>query len=178
MKNEIYPTLKTKYFSDMDKSCPFSDYPRPQMIRDSYFPLNGEWDFSVTRSDTPPIEYNETILVPFPPESLISGIDRRFKKGDRLAYRRSFSLPEGFIKERLILHAGAVDQVASFYVNGRLAGTSENGYLPVSIDITDFYTDGTNTVEILVRDDLDFKYPYGKQRRKRGGMWYTPVSGI
>ena len=70
---------------------PHDRYPRPQLKRDSFFNLNGEWDFAATDGSFP-TEYNEKILVPFPPQSVLSGIDRTFKKGDVLFYRRRFSL--------------------------------------------------------------------------------------
>ena len=138
----------------MDRSAPWADYPRPMLVRDSYLSLNGEWDFSITKSDTPPDRYTEKILVPFPPESLLSGIERRIRKGDRLAYRTRFTLSDDFLNDRLILHIDAVDQTAMFYINGKEAGKSENGYLPVSLDITDLLVDGENTLEVIVRDDL------------------------
>ena len=83
-----YKTLKTPYFDKMDKECPWQDYPRPQFKRDSYISLNGSWDFAVTRDDEPPSEYGKKILVPFPPESLLSGLEEKIAPGDRLYYKR------------------------------------------------------------------------------------------
>jgi beta-galactosidase/beta-glucuronidase len=160
----------------MDKSCPFSDYPRPTLKRDSYFPLNGLWDFEFSRCE--PEIYTKKILVPFPPESLLSGIEEEHADGELLYYRRCFTLPKGFKKDRIILHFGAVDQCCTVTLNGMNVGSHEGGYIPFSFDVTDCVFDCENELKVICRDDLDTKYPYGKQTKKRGGMWYTPVSGI
>lgn len=158
-------------------SQPHGFYPRPQLKRDSFLCLNGRWDFSVTDGEEP-TEYKEKITVPFPPQSMLSGIGRRFKKGDVLHYRRTFTLPDGFARDCVILHIGATDQRAEVYLNGELLCENEGGYLPFSADMTDLLRE-ENTLYIKVFDNpLDTLLPYGKQREKRGGMWYTPISGI
>ena len=162
----------------MDKSCPWNEYPRPQLKRNSFFCLNGEWDFAITKEGTPPRKYTEKILVPFPPESRLSGIERKIAKDDRLYYRRSFTLPDGFKKDRVLLRFGAVDRLSKLEINGKLAGVHNDGYLPFYADITELLVDGENEIVLSVTDDLSKIYPYGKQKAKRGGMWYTPVSGI
>jgi len=142
-------------------------YPRPQLRRDSFLSLNGEW------------ELNDGIInVPFPPESRLSGYNGPIKK--RLEYTRMFTLPEGFTKpgERVILHFGAVDQVAELFINNKWAPPHEGGYLPFSMDITDLLDEGENELFVRAIDPLSHEYPWGKQKKKRGGMWYTPVSGI
>ena len=161
----------------MNPECPWDEYPRPRLVRDSYMSLNGRWDFAVSGEDIPE-SFNEKILVPFPPESALSGIGREIKRGERLYYRRTFNLPKGFMKDRLILHFGAVDQIAEIFINGVKVVQHEGGYLPFSADITDVLCKGENTILVKVTDDLSHDYPYGKQKRKRGGMWYTPISGI
>ncbi len=176
-KPKIYE-LTTKYTEESDLSCPWQDYPRPQFVRDSYVNLNGEWEFAVTENEEIPEIFPDRILVPFPPESSLSGIKREIKKGERMYYRRTFTLPDGFRKDRVILHVDACDQISEVYVNGKFASKKEGGYTPHSVDITDLLSDGSNDLLIKAIDDLDKKYPYGKQRRDRGGMWYTPVSGI
>ncbi len=152
---------------------PWNIYPRPQMKRDSFLCLNGEWDFAVNER-----VYTHKILVPFAPESILSGVETTFSDHDTLWYKTEFSLPDGFVKERVILHFGAVDQKTEVFVNGAFVGNHVGGYLPFSFDITDFL-DEKNVLEVSVKDTLnDFVLPYGKQCRKRGGMWYTPVTGI
>lgn len=152
-------------------------YPRPQFSRESFFCLNGEWEFGVGTDVTNPI-YNKHILVPYAPESRASGLGISIKKGEFLFYRTTFSLPEGFCRDgEVLLHFGAVDQVATVSINGTVLGTHEGGYLPFSFDIAP-YLQEENTLCVTVRDDLDHAYPWGKQKVARGGMWYTPVSGI
>lgn len=156
---------------------PHNVYPRPQLKRDSFFCLNGEWDFAVTKGEEP-TEYNRKILVPFPPQSLLSKINEVYKKGDILFYKTSFKLPDNFIKDRVLLHIGAADQIADVSLNGATIGRHEGGYHNFSFDITDNLRE-SNTLVIKITDDpKSTALPYGKQKAKRGGMWYTPVSGI
>ncbi len=151
---------------------PWTVYPRPQMRRESYLNLNGQWDFSVDGED------RGKIRVPFCPESLLSGIHTHFPEGCALGYRRKFTLPEGFHRGRVLLHIGAADQYAEVTLNGIKIGSHLGGYEAFSFDITSALGE-ENVLEILCRDDLrDLSRPYGKQVLKRGGMWYTPVSGI
>ena len=156
------------------KGTPWTVYPRPQMKRESYLNLNGPWDFSVN------YEKQGQIRVPFCPESKLSGIGKHYDEGSLLCYNRSFVLPEGFHKGRVILHIGAADQRADVFLNGKSIGVHKGGYEAFSFDITDFLQK-ENSLQICCFDDLeDQTYPYGKQvlPEKRGGMWYTPVSGI
>lgn len=179
MDNKIFPTLKTEYIENMDKENPWDMYPRPMMVRDSYLSLCGKWDFQILDERCGKKSFDGSILVPFPPESLLSGVERRISENDVMVYKRRFSLPEGFLKDRLILHFGAVDQVCEVFINGKSAGKNEGGYLPFSFDITALISPhGKNEIEVIARDALLKKYTYGKQKKKRGGMWYTPVSGI
>ena len=155
---------------------PWDRYPRPLMKRDSYLNLNGNWDFAV--SESKPAVFDKTILVPFCPESRLSGIEEHFPEGAGLWYRRSVTLPEGFIRGRVLLHIGAADQIADVYVNGQAVGHHEGGYEPFCFDITKLLQP-ENEIMVRCRDDLkDQRFGYGKQTLTRGGMWYTPVSGI
>lgn len=159
------------------KGKPWNVYPRPLLQRDSFLCLNGAWDFAVTDSDDFPAQYPEQILVPFCPESLLSGIGRTIPKNGVLYYRTYFTLPDGFLKDRVLLHVGACDQFATIYVNGKEVTAHEGGYHPFSADITP-YLQQKNELIIKAKDPLTPRLPYGKQKEKRGGMWYTPVSGI
>ena len=149
---------------------PWNEYPRPQLRRDSFFCLNGRWRFAVNGED------RGEILVPYPPESKLSGAAVP-EIGDQLTYEREFILPEGFRKDRVILHFGAVDQECTVYINDIELGSHVGGYLPFSFDVTEQLRE-RNTLRVIVFDPLDTDLPYGKQRKDRGGMWYTPVSGI
>ena len=153
---------------------PWEIYPRPQLRRESYVNLNGTWELSVA-GDTQAYE----ILVPFCPESLLSGVHKHFDEGTVLCYRRTFTLPAGFQKDRVLLHVGAADQHAEILVNDKPVAAHTGGYTAFTADITAALQEGENQLTIICRDDLrDLSMPYGKQTLKRGGMWYTPVSGI
>ncbi len=166
-------TDRADYISDK----PWDVYPRPQLKRDSFFNLNGNWDFEVTNGEEAK-EYTRKILVPFPPESLLSNINETFSEESVFWYKTQFTLPCNFMKERLLLHFGAVDQIAEVFINGNFIGSHKGGYEAFCFDITDYLAEN-NILVVRVTDKLDNKIlPYGKQCRKRGGMWYTPVSGI
>ena len=159
------------------RETPWQVYPRPQMRRDSYLNLNGHWQLSV-ESDCTAGKYEGNILVPFCPESKLSGVQHHFDEGVLLRYSRSFVLPEGFLKGRVLLHIGAADQIADVIVNDQTVCHHEGGYNSFTCDITDALRN-ENVLQIICRDDLrDVSFPYGKQTLQRGGMWYTPVSGI
>ncbi|MBR0154426.1 MAG: glycoside hydrolase family 2 [Lachnospiraceae bacterium] len=159
--------------------CPWQDYPRPQLVRDSYRNLNGTWEFGVTAEDRMPEKLAETILVPFAPQSMLSGVHRDIPDGSYLWYRRAEAIPQDFLGERVLLHVGAADQVVTVFVNGTECGSHEGGYLEGVFDITAAVRAGENEFVLRVYDCLaDRVYPYGKQTLRRGGMWYTPVSGI
>lgn len=158
---------------------PWQEYPRPSLRRESYLCLNGEWEFAATDASREPTAFDRRITVPFPPESRLSGIATVFPDGTGLWYRRRFTLPEGFCRGRVILHFGAADQTARVWLNGKPLGSHEGGYSHFSFDMTDTLTAGENLLTVCVTDELDSHIlPYGKQKHKRGGMWYTPVSGI
>ena len=153
-------------------------YPRPQLRRSSFFSLDGLWDFSARQSGKEAV-FDRQIRVPFPPESKLSGIRERFENGTELCYRRTFRLPADFCRARTILHIGAADQVTRVWLNGHFLGEHKGGYLPFSFDASSHLLSGENLLLIRVTDELDRHIlPWGKQKHKRGGMWYTPVSGI
>lgn len=147
------------------------------MRRDSFYSLNGAWSLAFSPKREIPTDFPLTANVPFPPESALSGVTETRKQNELLYYKRTFRLPEGFQKAKTLLHFGAVDQVVTVVLNGSPVATHEGGYLPFSVDITPYLED-ENTLVLAVEDTLNHDYPYGKQRVKRGGMWYTPVSGI
>lgn len=144
----------------------WTSYPRPQLKRKLYKSLNGTWELN-----------GKEIQIPFPPQSELSGYDQIV--GDYLTYRKSFLIPDDFLLSKVLLHFGAVDEVADVYVNGIHVGKHEGGYLPFSFDITSAVKrEKINELRVEVTDSLSRIYPYGKQCKKRGGMWYTPISGI
>ena len=160
--------------------CPLGEYPRPQFMRPEWFCLNGTWDFDVLPNGQTPEEFRDRILVPFSPETALSGAKRGPGMGETGWYRRRFTLPAGFMKDRLLLHFGAVDQSCEVFMNGRSAGTHEGGYAPFTLDVTAFTSPvGENTLTVAVRDETaEGAGIYGKQSARPGGIWYTAQSGI
>lgn len=182
MKNRKKPALpaleKTPWTAGLHTETIWQEYPRPAMVRSSYLNLNGLWDFCITSSPAVPSAYDGSILVPFSPESPLSGVKRQLLPGEYLWYRRRLTLPGSREGKRVLLHFGAVDQKCVVYLNGRQAGEHTGGYLPFSLDITD---DMGDSCELLVRVQ-DFSdssyYSRGKQKLENGGMFYTAQSGI
>ena len=172
--------LMTPWGEHLDENCILTEYPRPQMRRNSYLNLNGRWEYAITDSDELPRRWDGTILVPFSPESALSGVGRSLQPGQTLWYRREVILPQGFIPAdgRLLLHFGAVDQEAAVYWNGRLLGRHMGGYNAFTLDATDALGP-CNSLVVRVHDDTDASFhSRGKQKTRRGGIWYTPQSGI
>lgn len=172
--------LMTLWGEHLDENCILTEYPRPQMRRDSYLNLNGRWEYAITDSDELPRHWDGTILVPFSPESALSGVGRSLQPGQTLWYRREVIVPQGFIPAdgRLLLHFGAVDQEAAVYWNGRLLGRHMGGYNAFTLDATDALGP-RNSLVVRVHDDTDAGFhSRGKQKTRRGGIWYTPQSGI
>ena len=171
--------LYTPWGEQLDKSCPLPEYPRPQLRRDSYVNLNGVWNYTVEDGEEYTKKNTGTIVVPFSPESLLSGCDFQLQSGETLWYERTFTLPDGFRKDRVLLHFGAVDQSCRVLVNDKPVGGHEGGYLPFTLDITAALRDGENRLTVAVTDVTDGGiHAYGKQKYARGGIWYTAQSGI
>ena len=174
-KNFSYSSLETPFEKNVG-DIPFYEYPRPNFKRDSYMSLNGYWNLKVLSKSREIFCGN--ILVPFVPESKLSGVCKRFPLNSQLLYSRTFTLQRNFIKKRVILNFGAVDRHAIVKINGVTVCENDGGYLPFSADITDVLLENENIIEVECFDNLDKDYPYGKQCKSRGGMWYTPISGI
>lgn len=172
-------TMLTRWGKALDKDNVLPEYPRPQMVRESYINLNGRWDYAITASDELPRQYDGEIIVPFSPEAPLSGVNRTLKPGETLWYRRAICQRprEG---ARLLLHFGAVDQEAVVYINQKQIAEHRGGYTAFEVDITDFLLSDTDSELIVhVHDGTDEnEFARGKQRTKRGGIWYTPQSGI
>ncbi|MGW3728347.1 glycoside hydrolase family 2 protein [Streptomyces sp. NPDC000851] len=178
--------LRTKWADDVTPHNAHREYPRPQLTRDSWRNLNGTWQFAAAQAgEQPPFGRNldEEILVPYPVESQLSGVERH---EDRMWYRRTFTVPSDWrigTAQRLQLNFGAVDWRAEVYVNGIKVAAHEGGYDKFSADITDALRPGrTQELIVGVYDPTDAANgenpPVGKQRLDPSGIWYTPSSGI
>ena len=157
---------------------PLIEYPRPQLVRGSYLCLNGEWEYAIRNDKKVPDVFDGTIMVPFSPETDLSGVNRMVGPDERLYYRLKFTLDDSFIKDKVILHFTAVDQIADVYINDAHLGLHVGGYLPFEFDIKPFL-ERENVLLVKVKDVTDTShFSRGKQKIKRGGIWYTPQSGI
>jgi hypothetical protein len=173
--------IKTVWAAQIDPASPLTEYPRPQLMRKQWVNLNGMWDYALTPKDAAkPPSFDGKILVPFPIESSLSGVQKTLEPGRALWYCREFNAQRPANGGRLLLHFGAVDWRAEISVNGKKIGAHEGGYDPFSFDITDALDEGDRqelTVSVLDETDKSDQ-PRGKQQLNPGGIWYTAVSGI
>ena len=171
----------TPWGEALDPANVLPEHPRPQLVRESYLNLNGHWDVAFAAADAArPSVWEGRILVPFSPEAPLSGVGRRLEPHETLWYRRLFTMPDGFVRDRVLLHFGAVDQDARVWVDGTLVGEHRGGYLPFTLDITAALgTAAEHEVVVAVRDVTDTSWrARGKQTLEPGGIWYTAQSGI
>lgn len=164
--------------------CPLPEYPRPQMTRPNWVNLNGQWQYAILSKDDPaPGSYDGEIRVPYPVESLLSGVQKPLLPHQRLWYRRAFPDPRPSLRQqatdRVLLHFGAVDYECQVWLNGVHLGGHRGGYLPFSFDITTALTGGENELVVSVWDPTDAGLQQrGKQALNPQSIWYTAVSGI
>jgi hypothetical protein len=171
--------LLTRWGKTLDKENPLPEYPRPQFRRDSYLNLNGQWDYAIYKKTEAFGGWEGRITVPFSPETALSGVGRRVCPEDRLYCRRFFSIPGGFLKERTLLHFGAVDENCVVFLNGREAGRHSGGFLPFSLDVSALIHSGENEVRLEAEDPTDTSWTSrGKQSSAPGGIWYPSQAGI
>ncbi|MBO5110095.1 MAG: glycoside hydrolase family 2 [Clostridia bacterium] len=167
--------LKTRF---VPGNRPLNQHPTPQFCRSSYLNLNGTWDYGSAPLGKA-IAYDRKILVPFSPESDLSGVGEILTPEMHASYRLVFDLPEGFNRGRYILHFGAVDEVAEVLLNGTTLCTHEGGNLPFQVEVTEPIRAKGNELIVNVQDSIGKTgLGYGKQKLDRGGIWYTPHSGI
>lgn len=168
-------------------NIPRAEHPNPQWERDTWKNLNGTWEFefdfgcsAVERRLWEKKRFDREILVPFCPESRLSGIGYTdFING--VAYRKNFELSQEELSGRVLLHFGAVDYEASVYVNGTLVGSHKGGYTSFCFDITKHVAPGPNTLFVAVKDDVrSGLQPKGKQAHlyASSGCDYTRTTGI
>ncbi len=107
--------------------------------------------------------YDGQILVPYPVESALSGVNKRINAQQNLWYKKTITYKSN-AAEKILLHFGAVDNEASVFVNGKEVGKHAGGYTEFSFDITAALKDGDNEIIVKVFDPTDQGvYPHGKQ---------------
>lgn len=173
--------IMTPWASQVDPLNTLPEYPRPQMERDQWENLNGLWDYTILeRGSSMPSSFEGKILVPFPIESSLSGVNRNVGEKQELWYQRNFTVPSNWNDKKVMLNFGAVDWEADIWINEVKVGFHRGGYTPFSLDITPFLSkEGEQTLTVKVWDPSDKGFqPRGKQVEEPRGIWYTPVTGI
>ena len=167
---------------------PRAEHPKPQFRRENWRNLNGPWAFQIDQGRSgearklhlPEAKLEQEILVPFCPESDLSGIRHKdFLYG--VWYQKKVTLTENQCAGRVFLHFGAVDYEAVVYINGQKAGGHKGGYVSFKVDVTEFVTPGENTITVNAIDDTrNPMYPSGKQCEQPHsyGCMYTRTTGI
>ena len=177
----ITQTLKTNWTDQVNPANPLPEYPRPQLVRNSWQNLNGQWDYAILPKGTAPEGgFQGKITVPFAAESLLSGVQKTVGPDQELWYERQLTLSLNRTNKRVLLHFGAVDWEAEVWVNGIRAGSHQGGFDGFSLDISDLLIKGEKqTIRVRVWDPSDAgPQPRGKQVQNPRGIWYTPVTGI
>ena len=171
--------LRSHWASEVDENNPLPEYPRPQLVRSNWVNLNGVWGASVHYLENEP-DFADTIIVPFPIGSELSGFDHVLQPDEVFTMRRSFHNPISDTGERLRIHFGAVDWACTVLVNGILVGTHAGGFDPFFFDITDALVEGDEQeIIVSVEDPTDTgNQPVGKQTLNPFAIQYTAVAGI
>jgi beta-galactosidase/beta-glucuronidase len=173
--------IKTKWAEEIDPQNVLPEYPRPVLERTQWLNLNGLWDYAILPAGkTEPEQFDGKILVPFPIESSLSGVQKNVGRDNELWYKRTFAIPAAWKNKNVILHFGAVDWKADIFLNDIKIGSHTGGYTPFSIDLTPFLTpSGNQKLVVRVWDGTDTGFqPRGKQVSRPEGIWYTSVTGI
>mgnify|MGYP001156514777 FL=1 len=173
--------LKTRWADRVDPACPLPEYPRPQLTRPDWQNLNGLWEYTIQPADSGiPGHFDGTILVPFPLESSLSGVAKPLDADEKLWYFRTFTIPEKWQGQAILLHFGAVDWQTNVWLNGIFIGSHSGGYLPFTFDLTQhvrFFNNNELIISVADPSD-DGMQARGKQTLHPRGIWYTSVSGI
>ncbi|WP_026877231.1 glycoside hydrolase family 2 protein [Jiangella gansuensis] len=174
---------------DDQTPLPRDEYPRPQFRRQRWLNLNGRWGFEIDRGDSGlerglrDAPLSGEILVPFAPESTLSGVgDRDFLRA--VWYRRTIRVPEEWAGQRVLLHFGAVDHDTTVWVDGTEVGRHRGGFSSFTFDITDVAPAGAEVpLVVRARDEPEAPQARGKQSRdyaphaakywRTTGIWQT-----
>ncbi|MBA3936135.1 MAG: glycoside hydrolase family 2 [Planctomycetes bacterium] len=176
--------LPTRWDKQVSATAPLPEYPRPIMTRSAWQSLNGVWDYALTdaQATVAPTVFVDAIRVPFPYEAALSGAERKSIPGQRLWYRRSFTVPAAWQGQRVLLNFGAVNWDSTVAVNGKAIGAHRGGYDAFQFDISAALKAGDNELVVSAWNPLKVDVPdaqvLGKQRRESGSIFYTGATGI
>lgn len=196
---QVKAPLVTPFAKEVNPKAPLQEYPRPQLQRDGWMNLNGEWDYTIDSSGFTPVKgfspndsyttasipekWSGKIVVPYAIETSLSGVGHILMPEERLWYQREFTIPKNWDGKRVVIHFQASDWETSLYVNGKRVGQHRGGYDPFSFDITDYLKAGKNTLNVAVWDATEGQcQTHGKQTlvpvENRKGFRYLPTGGI
>lgn len=170
--------MLTPWGEKLNRDHPLSEYPRPQMRREQWANLNGQWDYAITATPTLPKQWAGQITVPFSPESELGGGLPPLQPAQTLWYRRQLTVSAG-AEGHCLLHFGGVDQYCQVFVDRQKLVTHRGGYWPFSCELPASTWGKTVELIVAVQDHSDQSdEATGKQRLQAGGIWYPPQSGI
>ena len=168
--------LLTEWGANVTAENAWREYPRPQLVHGdaSWRCLNGLWEYAISAANAPPPSaFAGAILVPFPLESKLSGVQRLLRPTEALWYRRTFEA-EPRPSERQFLRFEAVDYTAEVWLNGVPLGYHTGGFTPFSFEVTEamkaaaaaagaLAAGGVHTLLVRVLDPTDGTQLRGKQ---------------
>lgn len=179
--NPVEGRIVTRWAGEVSPDQVHPEYPRPQMQRGDWVSLNGLWEYAIRpKGELTPEPYDGLILVPFPVESALSGVQKSVRKENCLWYRNTFKIPKEWSGKNILLHFEAVDWETTVWINEKEMGTHRGGYDPFTFDITEALKKrGEQEITLRVWDPInEGTQPRGKQVKDPHGIWYTSVTGI
>ncbi|BCM92601.1 beta-galactosidase [Abditibacteriota bacterium] len=173
--------LMTRWAKEVSPTNALPEYPRPTLVRDQWQNLNGLWEYAISdKNAARPATFDGQILVPYPVESALSGVMKPLLPEQGLWYRRQFTIPTAWTRQKVLLHFGAVDWETEVFLNGKSLGSHRGGYDAFTLDLTNSLNpNGPNELVVSVTDPTDASWEMrGKQTLHPGGAAYTATSGI
>lgn len=169
-------------------AIPRAEYPRPQFERNAWINLNGEWTYSfdfggsgLEREWFKSTGFDQKIIVPFCPESKLSGVEYK-DFINHMWYHRTISIPQDWANKQVLLNFGAVYYKSEIYIDGVFAARHFGGTSSFQVDITPYVKAGqTHNLVVYVGSDVRSTHqPSGKQNLQFAsyGCNYTRTTGI
>lgn len=179
-KNKGYLLHTDKEVKTLVGNVPLNQYPRFNLVRNSYICLNGLWQYKITKDKGFAGDFDENIMVPFVVESPLSMVSHLLEPDEYIFYKKQIDVPSDLKNNKLILHFDGIDQNADIFIDGDLVGSTSLPYCVNALDITKF-VDKKNSFTLVVRvqDVTDDSYfCRGKQQLKPNYWFYSSSSGV